>query len=401
MIFHLDVDAFFASAEQSFNPFLRGKPVIVGGHAGQRGVVHSASYEARAFGVRTGMVLREAERLCPQAIFLKGDFLRYKYISQEILRILLSFSPMVEFTSIDDAYVDMAGTERRFPEPRKAAEEIQRIIDDRLSVPVTIGIGSCKLISRVASARHRPRGITYVPPGKEIEFLHPLPVSELVGVGRVTQGLLREMGIQTVGQLAEIPKPVLQQLLGANGVKIWEFANGIDRRKVLRFRRRRQISRETSFEEDTDDAKLVLATLQYLGERIATKLRDERSTCGTVHIRIRYSDAKSTSISRKLPTQTQDAAVLNSTVQRLYEETRRRRTRVRFVHVSVSNIEPENWQPDFFAAETKSKSLMESIDEIRRRFGFTALMPAESQILKTKYRMDKHGYILHAPSLSQ
>jgi DNA polymerase-4 len=401
MIFHLDVDAFFASAEQSFNPFLRGKPVIVGGDAEQRGVVHSASYEARAFGVRTGMVLREAGRLCPQAIFLKGDFLRYKYISQEILKILLTFSPLVEFTSLDDAYIDMTGTGRRFTEPRQAAEEIQRIIDARLCVPVSIGIGSSRLISRMASGRHKPRGITFVPPGKELEFLHPLPISELLGVGRVTKTLLCEMGIQTIGQLAKIPKHVLQQLLGANGVKIWEYANGIDGRQVLRFRRRRQISRETTFEEDTADGNLVLATLQYLGERIAAKLREERIMCRTVHVRIRYSDAKSKAISRKLPACTQDPAMLNAMVQQLYEQIRRRRTRVRFVHVSVSNMEPENWQPEFFAADTKQKNLTESIDQIRKRFGFTALMSAESQILKTKYRMDKHGYILHTPSLSQ
>lgn len=401
LIFHLDVDAFFASAEQSLNPFLRGKPVIVGGHADQRGVVHSASYEAREFGVRTGMPLRSAKHLCPQAVFLKGNFLHYKYISREILDILLSFSPLVEFTSLDDAYVDMSGTSRLYVDPHRTAEEIRDLIDNRLGVPVSIGIGSSRLISRIASGRHKPRGITVVPAGKEPEFLHPLPVSELLGVGRVTRMLLCEMGIHTVGQLARIPKTVMEQLLGMNGAKIWEFANCMDDRKVLRYRARKQISRETTFEEDVMDAKVVFATIQYLSERIASKLRSERMTGGAVCLRIRYSDLKSSMTSRSLPRQTQDSGLLSSFSHQLFLQIQRRRTRIRHVHVSISKLEPENWQPDLFSAKMKDQSLMECVDEIRNRYGFTSIMPAKTQVLATKYRMNRHGYILHTPSLSQ
>ncbi len=401
IICHLDVDAFFASAEQSLNPFLRGKPVIVGGHAHQRGVVHSSSYEARRYGVRTGMPLYEAKRLCPQAAFLKGNFLQYKYISKEIFKILLNYSPRVENSSIDDFYFDMTGSYRKFPNPQKTAEEIQKTIKDRLHVPVSIGIGTCKLISRIASGQHKPLGLTYVPPGKEKKFLNPLPISELLGVGRVTENLLISMGIRTIGQLAKIPKHTLSQLLGINGLKIWEFANGIDKRGVGLLRIPKQISRETTFEEDTSDSQVVLATFQYLCERIAMKLRKQHLSCGRIHIRIRYSDFKSDSIGRRLPVHTQDPAVLISMIQQLNKQLRQRRVRVRYVHISVSDIEPENWQPDFFALNTKTKNLLASVDEIRNRFGFTAILPAETHTLKSKYRIDKNGYILHTPSLSQ
>ena len=400
-IFHLDVDAFFASAEQSLNPHLRGKPVIVGGFPHQRGVVHSASYEARARGVRTGMPLSEARRRCPEAIFLKGNFLHYKFISRQIFRILQTFSPLVEFTSLDDAYVDMTGMDRRCRHPQEAAKAMQETIARQLTVPVSIGIGTSKLISRIASAQHKPRGITYVPPGKELSFLHPLPVAELPGVGRVTEAVLLEMGIRTVGELARIPKQTLQQLLGANGLKLWEFANGIDRREVRPFRPRRQISRETTFEEDTDDLQLVTATLHYLCERIAMKLRRERLACGNIHLRIRYADFNSRSIGCKLSLHTQDAGVLAAAVQKLFAQAGGRRLRIRHVHISVSDLEPAHWQPDFFAADKRREDLLQSIDEIRARFGFSAVLPAKTQILRTKYRMDKHGYILHTPSLSQ
>jgi len=401
IIFHLDVDAFFASAEQSLNPFLRGKAVIVGGYANQRGVVHTASYEARALGVCTGMPLHRAKQLCPQAVFLKGNFYHYKFISKELLKILLTYSPLVEFTSLDDVYIDMTGSNRRFPDPRKAAADMQQNINQRLHIPVSIGIGTSKLISRIASGQQKPRGITWVPAGKERDFLLPLPISELLGVGRVTENLLFEMGIQTIGQLAKTPKQALQQLLGANGIKIWEYANGIDQREVLPCRLPKQISRETTFEEDTSDLQVVMATFQYLCERIAMKLRKQRLTCGRLHLHIRYSDFQVSAISRKLSVPTQDGAVLNALLHNLYTDIHHRRIRIRHVQISVAELEPENWQPDFFTTSSKNKNLCASIDEIRNRFGFTAVLPAKTQILKTKYRMEKDGYVLHTPSLSQ
>jgi DNA polymerase-4 len=163
----------------------------------------------------------------------------------------------------------------------------------------------------------------------------------------------------------------------------------------------KQISRETTFEEDTSDPNVVIATFQYLCERIGMKLRKQHITCGRLHLRIRYSDFKSDSIGRKLPMHTQDATVLNSMVHQLYNQLQQRRIRIRFVHISVSDIEPENWQPEFFETNQANKNLLSCVDEIRNRFGFTAVLPAETHILKSKYRMDQNGYILHTPSLSQ
>jgi|Deesub1362B_J571_1020462.scaffolds.fasta_scaffold10485_1 DNA polymerase-4 len=401
IIFHLDVDAFFASAEQSLNPFLRGKPVIVGGLANQRGVVHSASYEARAFGVKTGMPLSQARKLCPHAIFLKGNFLHYRYLSRSIYRILQQYSPAVEISSLDDMYMDMTGMSRLFSHPEIAAKAIQQEIDSTLHLPVSIGIGSSKLISRLASAQNKPRGITYIPPEQELEFLHALPVSQLIGVGHVTESLLAELGIQTVGQLARIPKRTLEQLFGTNGVRLWEFAHGIDPRPVRPWKARRQISRETTFEEDTDDPGLVLATLQYLSERIAMKLRKEHLVCNRISVRIRFSDFQQRVASSRLPLPTQDASAIVTVIHRLFRSIADRRVRIRHVHLAASQLEPENWQPQFFQQSASREALLDSIDEIRRRYGFTAILPATTRMLQKKYRMEKHGYILHTPSLSQ
>ena len=229
-IFHIDADAFFASVEQAFNPLLRDRPVVVGGSERQRGVVHTASYEARARGVTTGMPLVEAKRICPEAVFLKGNYQHYHAVSQSLKNIYLRYTPAVEFTSLDDAYLDMRGTERLYPAWPVLAETIQREVRDTLGIGVSIGVGSSKLIARIASDLRKPGGITCVEEGSERAFLHGLALEELPGVGRKTRERLNELGVTTVGELASLPRMVLNQLFGAAGATLWEFANAIDGR---------------------------------------------------------------------------------------------------------------------------------------------------------------------------
>ena len=278
---HIDADAFFASVEQGFNPLLRDRPVIVGGSENQRGVVHTASYEARARGIRTGMPLITAKRICPEATFLKGDFQHYRAASLIMQEVYLNYTPAVEFTSLDDAYLDFSGTERLYHSPAQLAQQIQNDVFRKLHIGVSLGIGSSKVIARIASGLKKPQGIVYVPPGSEKEFLAPLAVDQLPGVGRVAKEKLVDLGIFTIGQLAALPKLVLFDLFGQNGQKMWELANGIDARPVEEKILPRQISRETTFEEDTTEREVIMGTLQYLTERISAKLREQKTALRT------------------------------------------------------------------------------------------------------------------------
>ncbi|NIR51621.1 DNA polymerase IV, partial [candidate division KSB1 bacterium] len=304
-ILHIDADAFFASVEQGFAPPLRNQPVIVGGTEDQRGVVHTASYNARKMGVRTGMPLSQAKRLVPQATFLKGNFEHYKAVSQVLQDIYDRFTPVIEMTSLDDAYLDLTGTlkvHKRSPED--IAKRIQEEIYKAAHITVSCGIGTVKFIARIASGINKPNGVTCVPPGEELAFLHPLSVGELPGIGPMAKERLHQFGIFTIGQLATIPKLLLIQIFGANGQKFWELANGIDPREVRQHTLPKQISRETGFEEDVSDTELVHEVLHYLTERIGKKLREEGFVGQTVSIKVDYSDHKRYIKARSLPEHT-------------------------------------------------------------------------------------------------
>jgi DNA polymerase-4 len=401
IIMHIDADAFFASVEQGFNPFLRNRPVIVGGSEDQRGVVHTASYEARRCGIRTGMALMRAKQICPDAIFLKGDYTHYRAVSRVFQEVYLKFTPLVEFTSLDDAYLDLTGTLHLHTDLKEVARAIQREILEKVGVGLSIGIGKNKVIANIASGLRKPKGIVEVPWGREKEFLAPLPVDALPGVGRVAKEKLTDLGVFTVGQLAQFSKIIMEQLFGMNGVKIWELANGIDTREVKRRIIPRQISRETSFEEDTADMGIIKGTLQYLNERIAKKLREQELLCQTLNVKIRYSDFTANNRSRSLPYPSNDSATLYKMVETLFEEIRLRRIRIRHVGIAVSNIEALNWQAKLFNERTRQEALNMTIDAIREKFGFMSILPAETIKLKRKYRMEPNGYVLHNPALTR
>ncbi len=398
---HIDADAFFASVEQGFNPRLRGKPVIVGGSAQQRGVVHTASYEARARGIRTGMPLVQAKALCPEAVFLKGNYEHYRAVSRVFQEVYLKYTPQVEFTSLDDAYLDFTGAMHLYPSPLWAARAITAEVHERVGVGLSVGIGSGKVIARIASGLKKPRGIVHVPAGGEREFLQSLPVDTLPGIGRMAKERLTDLHIFTVGDLAGLPRLVMEQLFGRNGVKIWEYARGVDQRDVRRKIIPKQLSRETSFEEDSGDMGLIRGALHYLTERIAKKLREQELVCRTVAVKIRYSDFKRQERSRTLSRASDDSAAMFRTVEAIFEELRLRRIRIRHVGVSAMQIEPKQYQRFLFDESSRQEALNTAVDEIRERFGFMALLPAETLELKRKYRMEPHGYILHNPALTR
>jgi len=400
-IMHIDADAFFASVEQGFNPMLRKRPVIVGGAENQRGVVHTASYEARASGVRTGMALVRAKQICPNAVFLKGNYEHYQAISHLLQETYTKYTPVVEFTSLDDAYLDLTGTLHLHPSPEQIARKIQAEIWEKAGVGLSVGIGVNKTIANIASDLQKPKGIVNVPAGKEKEFLAPLPVDVIPGIGRMAKEKLTDLGIFTVGQLALFSKLLLEQMFGKNGKKIWDLANGDDSREVRQRIIPRQISRETSFEEDTADMALIKGTLQYLTERLAKKLREEGLVGQTIQVKIRYSDFSNSNRSRTLPFPTNDSGTLFRLAETLFDEIRLRRVRIRHVGVAITQITPLNWQASLFNNKSRQESLNTTIDQIREKFGFMTIIPAETIELKRKYRIEPSGYVLHNPALTR
>lgn len=401
-ILHLDADAFFASVEQGLNPKLMGRPVVVGGLAHQRGCVHTASYEARRKGVKTGMALRIAKELCPDAVFLKGDFRHYRAAGLVIERIVNSYTPDFEFASIDDVYADLSNLSRLYKSPVDAAKGIQRDIKEQLKIGVSIGIASSKLIAGIASKLNKPGGITYVPPGMEQKFLSVLPVRMLRGIGRKTEMIFNELGINTIGGLTSLPKDTVLQLLGsAVGDTIWQYAHANDTRPVQLAKMPKQISRETSFEEDVDDEKLIIGTFYYLSERIAAKLRENSWKVRKIHIKVYYADGRPQKQSATLKQRVDDGAFLSEKACDIYRGFPKRRVRIKLVGVTVFDVTSSLSQLSLFEDIEQKDNLNAGIDSVRKRFGFTSLSAGNTMILQNYYRMEKHGYILHTPSLSQ
>ncbi len=250
--FHVDLDAFFVSVEQALNPSLRGKPVIVGGQPDRRGVVASASYEARAFGIHSAMPLTRAYRLCPQAIFLQGNFSRYREASDQFMAILADFSPCIEPGGLDEAYLDITGCDI-FGSPHQIALSMKGRIKNELCLVASIGIASSKVVAKIASDLSKPDGLIEVPPGQEKEFLAPLPIKKLPGVGPKTEQALKTYGITSIGQLAKLTPESAKRILGDSGMYLYRHANGIDNRKIEPSGEAKSISRETTLAQDTLD----------------------------------------------------------------------------------------------------------------------------------------------------
>jgi len=402
MIFHIDIDAFFASVEQGFNPLLKNKSVIVGGLSHERGCVHTASYNAREKGIYTGMSLREAKRICPDAIFLKGDFRQYNAASKKLEEIFKSYTPIVEISSLDDAYLDMKGLLRYYKSYTNVALKIKERIREELKVTTSIGIASSKLVARIASGVHKPDGLVEVPLGREYEFLSPLPIEKLRGIGRINKRKLHDLGVEKISDLNRLSKIMLINILGTStGEKIWEYASGKDNREVKQKKVPKQISRETSFEDDIDDEEIIKGTIRYLTERITKKLRQYNLKTRRARLRIVYTDNKHI---EKIFTQdppTFDGTELFRRLMILYEKIKLRRVRVKNVSIAVSELIEPGVQTSIFSEKTDSENLNKSIDETRENFGFTSVFYADTMVLKKKYRMDKNGYILHTPALSQ
>jgi len=323
-IVHVDVDAFFASVEQVLNPKLRGKPVLVG-----RGVVASASHEAKFHGVRAAMSFREALRICPKAVVVPGQYEHYADFAERVRRILETYTPAVETAALDDFYLDFAGTERLYPDYEAMLRRLQAEIFGRTGLNVSVGAARTKVVAAIASRLDGPRGFRMITAGEEEHFLTPLPVEKLHGIGHVHAGALAERGIATIGQLRQVPKPALQAAFGDSiGQQIWERARGLDGREVLPSGAK-SISRETTIEGGTIDTEFLGGLIEYLSERIGSTLRECGNQARTIGLRIGYVDHFSSHQTVRLGKPTNDERELLAAAKELFGKLFTQRAAVR------------------------------------------------------------------------
>ncbi|MDQ3957148.1 MAG: DNA polymerase IV [Actinomycetota bacterium] len=379
-ILHVDMDAFYASVEVIKDPSLRGKPVIVGGQGG-RGVVTSASYEARRFGVRSAMPTIQARRLCPRGVFLPNDFAAYQDLSARIREVFLSFTPLVEPLSLDEAFLDVSGSVKLFGDPPAIARLVKAKVAE-LGLTCTVGVAPNKFLAKLASTAAKPDGLLVIPPGGVEAFLHPLPVTALWGVGEATGEALRRLGIRSVADLASIPRRTLERAVGdALGAHLAALSAGIDDRPVTPDEPAKSVGSEETFPADLDSDHAILREILRLSDRTSGRLR-AKGLCGrTVTLKVRWSNFQTITRSRTLGAEIDTAAEVYGVAKELYERLAPAAPRVRLIGVSVSSLAagPPRRQLDLLGERGGRpgwQEASEAIDSIRERFGASAVGPA-------------------------
>lgn len=375
-IVHVDMDAFYASIEQRDRPELRGRPVVVGADPRGRGVVSAASYEARRYGVRSAMPIGRAARLCPHAAFLPVDMDRYRRVSAEIMAILDDFSPLVEVVSVDEAFVDLTGTRALLGEPVETVRAIKARIRRATGLTASAGLAANKFVAKVASDLEKPDGLVVVPPGREAQFLAPLGVDRLWGVGRATADALGALGVTRIGQLQRMAPEALARRFGKSGAVLHALAHGRDDRPVQPFTPAKSIGAETTFGVDCRDPARLLETLRSHAERIARELRRDRLAAGRVTLKLRFGDFRTvTRASSGEPTQ--DGLEIYRRAAALLERERVHEA-VRLIGISASALGPAatGQLPLLDPAALRRERLASAVDRIAERFGERAVVPA-------------------------
>jgi DNA polymerase-4 len=337
-ILHADLDAFYASVEQMLDPSLRGRPIAVGG-----GVVLAASYEAKAFGVRSGMAGRRARELCPQLIFVGGHFKDYQRLGDAAMQVLGDFTPLVERMSIDEAFADVAGTSHLFGPPADIAKEIRRRVRAELGLPISVGVARTKHLAKIASQVAKPDGLVVVDPATELDFLHGLPVELMWGVGPVTNARLAEIGVHTIGQLAEIRPGTLERLLGrAAGEKLAALAWNRDPREIKPHRRARSAGAQSALGRKPAEEGVFRPTLRHLADRVGTRLRAKSRPGRTVAVRVRFADLRSVTRRVTLPAPISATTILAEVAEDLVRAVLAHypdEKTISLLAISVSNLE--------------------------------------------------------------
>ena len=377
MILHVDMDAFYASVEELDAPGLAGQPVVVGGTPDGRGVVAAANYTARQYGVHSAMPAAQAKRLCPHAVFIKSRMDRYTEISRALREIFARYTPLVEPLSLDEAFLDVTSSLRLFGDGDAIARRIKGEIRDELGLVASVGVAPNKFLAKLASDLEKPDGLVVVPADAIEEFLAPLPVSRLWGVGKVSNRGLAEMGVHTIGDLRALPEELLSSRFGRSAAHLARLARGIDDRRVVPDRDAKSISHETTFAKDIGDEELLRSWLVELGEQVATRLRRHRLRAKTVFIKVRYADFRTVTRSESLDAPTSLTRELCMTAARLLSaELARNPEPVRLLGMGVSGVSGESLeQGQLFEQEDREQQrrIDTIVDAIKSRFGNRAV----------------------------
>jgi DNA polymerase-4 len=375
-IFHVDMDAFFVSVEELFDPSLKGKPVVVGGQREERGVVSAASYEARKLGVHSAMPLRTAAKMCPQAIFVNGHPERYRECSTKVYEVLNTFSPRVEMASIDEAYLDMTGTERLHGPALRAAHTLHGKVKTETQLNCSIGIGASRLIAKVGSAKAKPNGVLWVVPGQEAKFLAPLDVRDIPGVGKVMEQNLHAMGIRQVGDLGQLEDDVLEERFGKWGLALAGKARGEDAggwfdTDVGEETDPKSISHEHTFNEDTARLDQLEATLMRLSEMVGRRLREHGLHARTIQLKLRYKDFTTITRAHSLSGPTQLDTEIFEQVRVLFRKNWKPGAEVRLLGVHVSSFDDGSEQINLLEGDRQQrwKQALAAADKLRDKFG--------------------------------
>jgi len=377
-VLHVDMDAFYASVELIDRPQLRGLPVIVGG-GGSRGVVLSATYEARGFGVHSAMPMSRARRICPQAVVIEPEHGHYTEVSHGVMEIFRSITPLVEPLSLDEAFLDVSGAVRRLGPPARIAQLIRDRVADEQRITCSVGVASTKFVAKLASGRAKPDGLLVIPAARTVDFLHVLPVSALWGVGERTEEVLTRLGLHTVADIAHTPVATLERALGVAGAHLAELSWGRDPRPVVPEQVDKSIGAEETFDRDVDDARVVARELLRLSEKVAARLRAASAIGRTVVLKVRFADFTTITRSRTLSERTDVARVIHATVTSLYDGLGLDRARVRLVGVRVEGLADAAEGHHQLAIDEREHGWREAeqaVDRARARFGPGTVRPA-------------------------
>ncbi len=380
MILHVDMDAFYASVEQRDHPELVGQPVVVGGTPEGRGVVAAANYVAREFGVHSAMPAGRAKRMCPHAVFLRPRMEHYAAVSEQIRNVFEHYTPLVEPLSLDEAFLDVTGSQSLHGSAVTIGRNIKQEIRDSLSLVASVGVAPNKFLAKIASDLEKPDGLVIVDPDRIQEFLEPLPVGRLWGVGRVTGNVFERMGVRTIGQLRRMPVELLRQHFGNSGDHLWELAHGIDDRRVIPEQEAKSISHEKTFSRDLEDLEALRAWLLELSEQVACRLRRHGLAGRTIHLKVRFDDFRTVTRAKTLATPTDVTQEIWQTVSAmLAERMPERRLRVRLLGVGVSGFgHAKQVQLSLFSDQDHERQsrLDEVADSIKKKFGSSSLQRA-------------------------
>lgn len=372
-ILHLDLDTFFVSVERLIDSRLNGRPILVGG-TGSRGVVSAASYEARSFGAYSGMPMKMARMLCPEAVVIKGNAGTYTQYSKIVSEIIQTSVPLMEKASIDEFYVDLTGMDKLYGCYQYASELRQKVIKES-GLPISFGLSANKTVSKVATGEAKPNNQIYIDQGTEKQFLAPLSVKKIPMVGDKTFQKLCNLGVKYILKLQEMPPELLQTVFGKNGLILWEKAQGIDNSPVIPYYDRKSISSERTFGRDTADVEQLKATITAMAEDLAFQLRNGKKLTSCVSVKIRYSDFSTQSKQISIPYTASDQ-ILIPKVMELFHQLYQRRVLIRLIGVKYSSLTSGAFQIDLFNDTERDLALYSAMDEIRNRFGSRSVMRA-------------------------